>query len=202
MKKTQWLDLMTRLKFEDNLVTYTKLQNSYNEKHRHYHNNKHIEATLKHLENAKGLAEDYEAIEIAIWFHDAIYKIFSSSNESDSANWAAKFLKENNASDDLIKKIHKLIMATLHNATSIDNDEQLLVDIDLSILGSSPEVYSEFEKQVRKEYRLIPDFIYKRKRKEVLNSFLERKRIYSHNYFFNLLESNAKNNLKNAINHL
>lgn len=202
MNKVQWLDLMTRLKFEENLVTYTKLQNSYNEKHRHYHNSKHIEAMLKHLENAKELAEDYEAIEIAIWFHDAIYKIFSSSNESDSANWAAKFLKENNASDDFIKKVHKLIMATLHNATSTDNDEQLLVDIDLSILGSSPEIYSEFEKQVRKEYRLIPDFIYKRKRKEVLSSFLERKQIYSHNDFFNLLESKAKSNLKNAINHL
>ena len=202
MDETQWLSLMSRLGFADNLGTYSQLQSKYNEKHRHYHNCSHIKATLDLLDRTKELADDYNSIEIALWFHDAIYKTFSSTNELDSANWAAEFLKENNADSLFIDKVHRLIMVTLHDSEPTDNDEKLIIDIDLSILGCESKLYEQFETWVRREYKLIPSFIYKKRRKEILGRFLDRDRIYSHDYFFETLENSARENLKNAIKKL
>jgi len=202
MNELKWLGLMERLGFDSNLETYCKLLSHYNEKHRHYHNSSHIEATLYYLEQSRHLANDYVALETALWYHDAIYKVFSSNNELDSANWASEFLRANNAKDDFIERVHQLIMATLHNAIPHDNDESLIVDIDLSILGSDSNIYEQFEVWIRKEYKLIPSFIYKKKRKAILEGFLDRERIYSHNYFFDRFERMARRNLRNAINNL
>lgn len=199
MNKDRWLDLMERLGFDQNLETFELLVAHYGEKHRKYHNEKHIEATLRHLDDAKSLANDFDAIELALWFHDAIYKVFSSENEQASAEWAIRFLSDNNASEGLSDKVHKLIMATLHDATPTDNDEQLMIDIDLSILGSDKDTYAMFEKWVRAEYKLVPKFIYRKKRREILQGFLSRERIFSHEYFHGKFESQARKNLMRVI---
>lgn len=199
MEQSKWQQLMCNLGFDENSDTYNELLKSYSEKHRHYHNASHINAILIHLQQAKHLATDCDAIEVALWFHDAIYKTTSSTNELDSANWATSFLEKNNAKNELIDKVHSLIMSTLHDALPTESDAKLMVDIDLSILGSPPKTYDLFEASIRKEYRLVPSFIYKIKRKEILNSFLQRDRIYSHQYFYDKLETSARINISNAI---
>lgn len=202
MEEAKWLNLMSRLEIENNFATYKKLVSSYNQKHRHYHNTKHIDSVLNHLENVKNLADNYDELELALWFHDSIYKIFSSTNELDSANWALSFLQDNQMPKEIQKNVYKLIMITIHDKFPDTNDEKLMVDIDLSILGSSSEIYKKFEIWIRKEYQLIPHFIYRKKRKEILVSFLERDRIYSHDYFFEKFENLARKNLKTAIENL
>jgi len=202
MDKSQWLELMARIGFDTNMNTYNELLSHYNQKHRHYHNTNHINAVLKHLVQSQYLANDYDELEIALWFHDAIYKVFSATNELDSANWAYKFLKDNGASKECSTKVHSLIMATRHNTIQIDNDEKLIVDIDLSILGSSQKTYHLFESWIRNEYKLIPNFIYKKKRKDILANFLKRERIYCHNIFYEKLEVIARANIENAIKNL
>ncbi|MBS9780521.1 MAG: N-methyl-D-aspartate receptor NMDAR2C subunit [Moraxellaceae bacterium] len=199
MDKSQWLDLMARLSFADNLAYYQLLQSHYNEKHRHYHNQTHISACLQHLQNCQNLADDKNAVELALWFHDVIYDVFSAKNELKSAELASQFLQENQADNALIDKVYQLIMATCHNANLQDNDEQLITDIDLTILGSSEKVYQQFEQNVRKEYKLIPSFIYRKKRKQVLQSFLAKQRIYHHDYFYQKFEKTARKNLTLAI---
>lgn len=199
MDKTRWLELMARVGLHDNIEMYDDLLSKYNQKHRHYHNSNHIRAALKHLDDAKDIASDYNAVEIALWFHDGIYKVFSSTNELDSANWATTFLENNGMVAIFKDKVHTLIMATLHDAAPTDSDEKLIVDIDLSILGSTPSTYLLFEGWIRKEYKLVPSPIYKKKRKEVLTGFLNRKRIYSHDFFYDKLEHQARENITQAI---
>ncbi len=126
----------------------------------------------------------------------------SSTNELDSANWCAKFLAENNIAAEVIQRVHKLIMATCHSAELVGNDERLVVDIDLAILGAPEGVYQTFEANVRNEYQWVPSFIFKSKRKEILKGFLNRHRIYHHAYFYDLLEHRARENLASAISRL
>lgn len=202
MNKSSWLELMTRVGLENNIDTFDELLANYSQKHRHYHNINHINAVLEHLSDAKTLTKDYNAVELALWFHDAIYKVFSSTNELDSASWASTFLKHNGKENEFADKVHRLIMATLHNAVPIDSDEKLIVDIDLSILGCPPKTYLLFEEWIRKEYKLVPSLIYKKKRNEILAGFLERDKIYSHDFFYEKLEINARKNITQAIANL
>ncbi len=202
MEYERWLLLMERLGIYNNQEVYASLVEAYSEKHRYYHNNSHIEAVLKHLESTYTLADQPTEIEAALWFHDAIYKPFSSTNELDSANWAAIFLTKNGCVQTLVDRVHSLIMATLHTNSTNSRDEKLVVDIDLSILGCNSSVYEEFEKNVRKEYKWIPGFIYRKKRKEILNTFLNKERIYFHDHFHERLEEQARRNIRNTIQYL
>lgn len=202
MEISRWQNLMQNFGIADNIDTYQSLLDAYSQKHRRYHTGEHISATLRHLDAVADLADHTFEIEVALWFHDAIYKPFSAKNELDSADWAAKFLSNNGVSPDRISRVHRLIMATVHTAEIQSGDQQLMVDIDLSILGVPSAVYAQFEKNVRYEYRLVPYFLYKKKRKEILASFLARDKIYQSDYFFETCEAQARVNLAAAIDAL
>ena len=193
---------MLSLGFAENRQEFKLLLASYNQHHRKYHNEQHIDAVLTTLDKTKELAVDPAALELALWFHDAIYKIFSKTNEIDSAEWASDFVLKNNKDKHLSQKVYSLIAATQHNCSLQNSDEKLIVDIDLAILGASETDYDAFEQSIRKEYKLIPWAVYRRKRVEILNGFLQRSNVYSHDYFIDCFELNAKNNLKNAIENL
>jgi len=198
----RWKCLMLKFGISTNESVYQELVCCYGENHRYYHDENHIKAVLKHLDVVSDLAKNPHEIEIALWFHDAIYKPFSSTNELDSADWASQFLVNNNIKQGIADRVHKLIMATIHTAKLESADERLIVDIDLSILGSCSDIYDQFEKNVRKEYRLVPFFLYKKKRKEILKSFLDRDRIYQTDYFKERYEQHARLNLDRAVNNL
>lgn len=198
----RWLQLMDRWKFRRNEEMFKSLVSSYSEKGRHYHTQEHISACLRHLDRCVPYLDQAREVEISLWFHDAIYKPFSSENEQKSADWAASFLTENGATPHEVSRVHSLIMATEHNAPTKTNDESFLVDIDLSILGADAEGYDVFEENVRKEYKRVPMFMYKKKRTEVLRGFLDRSAIYQNEPFTKERERQAKVNLANAVSKL
>ena len=70
-----------------------------------------------------------------------------------------------------------------------------LVDIDLAILGVSPARFAEYDAQVAAEYAWVPRLVYRFKRKQVLQSFLQRDAIYATPHFHQLLEAQARRNL-------
>jgi len=199
MNQTRWQTLMSALGLPPSAACYDTLHAAYSEKHRFYHTVDHIAAMLTHFDGVKEIAEKPEELELAIWFHDAVYKPLSKTNELDSANWAQTFLATHSYGKAGIERVHNLIMATLHNGNIKTPDEQLIVDIDLAILGAPPEVYDQFERNVRNEYRLVPGFIYRKKRKELLRSFLSSGSIYNLELFKERYEDQAKQNLRRAI---
>ena len=184
---------------EPSIGCHDALHAAYSEKHRFYHTVKHIDAMLGHFDAVKKLADRPAELELAIWFHDAIYKPFSKSNELESAMWAKEFILSKGYDQMGAERVYNLIMATLHDGQVQVNDEKLIVDIDLSVLGASPEVYDEFEQNVRKEYKLVPSIIYRKKRKNLLESFLSNASIYNLEYFKNKYESSARHNISRAI---
>jgi len=163
------------------------------------HTVEHIDACLRHLDTVSGETMRTNEIELALWFHDIIYKPFSTTNEEDSAEWAREFLRDNKADTECIDRVYSLIILTKAHEDPESNDARIMLDIDLSILGARPEVYRQFEINIRKEYKRVPSFIFKKKRKEILLNFYERHRIYNTSYFHDLLEQQAKQNLAMAI---
>ena len=202
MNQARWFRLMSKLDFAENHQTFQKLVKAYAEPHRHYHTAAHINATLKHLDTVIELADKPAEIELALWFHDAIYRPFSQTNEADSASWAANFMRLNQASEPRIDRVNDLIMATCHQAATKTTDQALMVDVDLSILGSTHDLYAQYEEWIRQEYRWVPRFIYRRKRKALLQGFLMQSQIYQTSHFQDLFESKARSNMRCAISQL
>jgi predicted metal-dependent HD superfamily phosphohydrolase len=170
---------------------YEALIKAYSEKHRHYHTLQHLEECFARFDEIADLAEHRDEVELAIWFHDAIYDPRRSDNERRSADWAQASTGSS--------RVHLLVMATRHEAVPQGPDEQVLVDVDLWILGAPQQRFDEYEKQVREEYGWVPRVIYRRKRREILQSFAARPAIYSTGRFVQRYEAQARANLARAL---
>lgn len=183
----------------DSDVLFRKLVDSYSESQRYYHTLQHLVECIHKFELVMNQVDSPRAIEVALWFHDAVYDVKGHDNEALSAMWAKENLVAVGASTDEIAQIVQLIMVTQHTNIPETLDQQTLVDIDLSILGQHLERYDEYDIQVRKEYAWVPDEVYRVKRCEVLEMFLARPFIYKTAYFQEHFEAQARANLKRSI---
>lgn len=199
MDLERWQSLMARCGFSEHRDTFDELCDGYAEPHRFYHTAEHIAACLRHLDEVAGLADSPAEVEIALWFHDAVYAIRAQDNERKSGEWARDFLLRAGAGEPRRARVTGHIMATEHKAVPVDPDSALVVDIDLAILGSAPETYQVFEANIRREYEWVPRILFRRKRKEVLESFLSRPSIFRTGHFKDRLETAARANLNAAI---
>jgi predicted metal-dependent HD superfamily phosphohydrolase len=166
---------------------------------RAYHTQEHIAECLAWLDRVRTLAEHPLELEAAIWFHDAVYEVPASDNEARSGELAVEHALSSGIAAGSAARIAALIACTTHAAHADGADARLLVDIDLSILGAPPHRYQRFERDVRREYAIVPDELFREGRVQVLNSFLERFAIYETPYFSERLERQARENLSAAI---
>ena len=171
---------------------FERLHAAYNEPQRHYHNFTHIADCLRHFDSAATLAHLPQAVEFALWFHDAVYDPQSLTNEEDSAQLACDCLHSLGALETLEPHVHALILATKHHIASPATDTALLLDIDLTILGQPAAAFDRYEAQIREEYAWVPDTTFAKKRAELLRQFLARPRLYSTDFFFAQLEQPAR----------
>jgi predicted metal-dependent HD superfamily phosphohydrolase len=135
-----------------------------------------------------------------------IYKSNRKDNEEQSAEYfhTIAFESKFNMQASEIVYVKDLIRYTEHNcffAEKLHKDAQLLLDFDLSVLSKSEDVYSKYSKDIRQEYKRYPNFIYNKGRLDVLNSFLQKDRIYLTEEF-SLFEESARKNIKSEINYL
>jgi predicted metal-dependent HD superfamily phosphohydrolase len=101
---------------------------------------------------------------------------------------------------DTIAEVKRLILATkTHKADDDDTDCKILLDADLSVLGSSPELYDLYSAAIRKEYHWVTEADYRTGRKLVLENFLKRERIYYTEYMHQKYEVLARENITREI---
>jgi len=180
---------------------YDDLVKMYGEPHRHYHDLRHISRCLEELAEARSHADHPFEEELAIWFHDAVYDPRRSDNEEASAGYAMETLGKL-TEKEILERIRSLILATRHTDPPRSDDERLIADIDLAILGSSAEEYREYEDGIRREYSWVPEDRFKAGRTEVLARFLERDHVYHTGHFREKYEANARANLSHSISEL
>lgn len=177
------------------------LLKAYTHKSRYYHNLAHIEDLLGQAQTHQSQLQDRDSILFAILFHDVVYEAYKNDNEEQSAVFAQKAIRAVGIAEDKISKICNYIIATKkHEPATDDSDLQFLLDIDLSILASEPARYQLYTEQIRKEYSIYPDFLYKNGRKKAMKSFLERPKIF---YFYDAeYETKARTNILHELDAL
>jgi predicted metal-dependent HD superfamily phosphohydrolase len=178
---------------------YDELLAGYAGPQRHYHTAQHLDECFAQFDGARVLAEHPAEVELALWFHDAIYQPRRTDNEAKSAEWARTSALAAGVAADAAGRVHSLVMATRHEAVPQGRDQEVLVDVDLSILGALPTRFDEYERQVREEYSWVPGPIFRRTRRGILQGFLDRPEIYSTGPFKARLEAAARANLARSI---
>jgi predicted metal-dependent HD superfamily phosphohydrolase len=181
---------------------YGEVCSRYAEAHRAYHTLRHLAECFEHFDGARHLAVHPCEVELALWFHDAIYDTRAADSEEQSAAWAGRSLAEAGAAGGQIERVCQLVLATKHASSGGSADLAVLLDTDLSILGAPPARFLEYEAQVQEEYSWVPEDGFRKARAAILGRFLERPRIYLTDHFGRLLESRARSNLRNSIERL
>jgi predicted metal-dependent HD superfamily phosphohydrolase len=178
---------------------FLRLVMSWSEPHRHYHTLQHLRECLDHFDAARPLAQRPAEVELALWFHDAFYDVHRDDNEARSADWAADEVRRAGLADDVAARVRALVLATEHRQPPSDPDAQLLVDVDLAILGAPRERFDESDVQIRREYAHVPEPDFRSGRRAILSGFLARPRLYSTRRFGDMLEGPARENLGRAL---
>lgn len=176
---------------------YRRVRRAWSGMSRHYHTLTHLDACLRELDGARSLAVRPGEVELTLWFHDAIYRSWRRDNEHKSAELAAHTLRA--ASIESVERIRQMVLATMHRDEGFAGDTALVVDIDLSILGQTPEIYAQFERAIRREYWWVPRARYVAARGAVLQRFLGRAAIYQHDLFYEKYERQARVNIAAAL---
>ncbi|MFV3128644.1 hypothetical protein [Niveispirillum sp. KHB5.9] len=155
-----------------------------------------------------GLRDEFswwEPVEIAVWWHDAIYDPARSDNEARSAALMRDDL-QGLADQRLIDRAATLIEATAHHAVrdglepDVARDMALFLDVDMGILGAPAAAFAAYEAGIAAEYVPVHGIEkYRAGRAMVLTSFLARDRLYLSDHFHGLLEEHARANLAGLI---
>ncbi len=200
-----WSTLMDSLGTpKGNKPIFERLLEHYREPHRFYHTLKHIVAMLDEFEEVSHLVKNPHRVRMAIWYHDAVYEQGdgTTSDEEKSAQLAASDLQRLGFQDEDNKDVCRLILMTNHKHHAYDVDAQVLLDLDLAILGKGKVEFDEYEMAISLEYSFVPKEIYTRERRKVLEMFRSREPRYHTTFFQHRYEATSQENLKRSLNAL
>jgi predicted metal-dependent HD superfamily phosphohydrolase len=197
--KSNWDTLLQPFLVDSNLKqkVFFDLVTAYFGADRFYHTLEHIGQLIETIEQMKSLSFDFSSVQLAAWFHDVIYDPKANDNEEKSVEYAESALNLLKLPKPTIEHVKNLILTTKsHQASPADIDSQILLDADLAILGSDKQDYQTYAQSIRQEYAWMSDVDYRLGRKQVLQSFLQRPRIYLTDFLFAKLEEKARHNLR------
>ena len=188
---------------------FAELLAAYRDPRRHYHDLDHIEAMLAGLEYCRAFLHDAKAVELAIWFHDAIYDAAAPDNEERSADLARQVLG-GQLDPERQERVTALILATRKHeladqgrtqepARQERSDMAYFLDLDLQILGAEAARFDAYEAAVRREYVHVTEAAWRIGRAAVLRRFMARPRLYFSNLFAERLEERARANLARSL---
>ena len=195
-------ELLFKIGFSANEIqqNWADLEKAYSKKSRHYHNLTHLKEMIASFEKYRDKLQNPNEILFSIFYHDFVYSASKKDNELKSAEYALAVLPEN---VDLNKQlVFDAICATQQHQQNEIEDINWLIDFDLKILAKDWEDYKIYFEQIRKEYRIYPDFLYKPGRAKALKHFLENEFIFQTNEFRGLYEEKARTNIEKEIEFL
>jgi predicted metal-dependent HD superfamily phosphohydrolase len=197
--KEKFSELLATIGFGENEIeqNWLHLETAYSTKSRHYHNFTHINDMIECFEIYFDKIQFPNEILFSIFYHDYVYKSSKKDNELKSAEYALLILPDN---INLNRKlVFDAICATQQHQHNEIEDINWLIDFDLKVLARDWANYKIYFEQIRKEYRIYPDFLYKPGRAKALKHFLENEFIFQTEEFRKLYEEKARVNIKKEI---
>ena len=160
---------------------------------RHYHGADHLAFCLAEFDLARALADEPDAVEMAIWFHDSILVPEASDNEPRSSVLFEQ-LANGHFDAAFVAGVSSLILATTHRRHDTRPDEQLVCDIDLASLGCDwPRFLADC--QALRAESLATAEAYSAAKLRFLGALLARPRIFNTDHFHARYEASARDNI-------
>jgi len=181
-------------------AVFARLDAHYREAHRHYHNGGHIDDCLARLDLAAAAAtvDDADAVEMALWFHDAIYELGAPDNEALSAEWFAA-RAGGRLPADFIARVADYINSTTHRETPAAPGAKWVVDADLGGLGMDDAAFHRDGARIRREFAHLSDAEFARGQAAFLRTLLARERIFYTDFFRDLCEARARRHIDEVL---
>lgn len=179
-------------------AVFARLARFYGEPHRHYHTLGHIWRCLEEFDRAVELMDNPDAVEMALWFHDAIYVSGAGDNEWRSADLFRQW-SEGYADPVFGKRVGALIMVTTHRESPTERDQRFIVDIDLSSFGLPWDEFERDGRHIRAECADRTDEEYFPGHLRFLLALLNRPAIYFTDYFHRRYEQIARANAQRVV---
>ena len=179
---------------------YARLTHLLRARYRRYHTLDHIRDCLRRLDRVSALLEHPDAVELGIWFHDAIYEMDSGTNEQESAKLFETLAR--GADPALRRRVCGLIMATRHRGGERDHDRRYIVDIDLAGFGASWDEFMRNGSLLREESPRKTDAQYHCGQMSFLEKLQRRRHFFATEYFRDRYEARARANLRRLLEEL
>lgn len=174
-----------------------RLERSYAEPHRRYHTFEHIRFCLTQHDLAAQRMPLPDAVELAVWFHDAVHQPGSHSNEAASA---AMFRHAAGAAAPLlVERVASMILDTTHDHKPTDQHGGFMVDIDLASLGRPWPNFIEDSRLLRQEQAGVPDQPYLIAQALFLEKLIHRPYLYRTPFFRLRYERRARANIARLL---
>ncbi|MCX5376828.1 hypothetical protein [Streptomyces sp. NBC_00091] len=177
-----------------------RLLAAWAEPQRQYHTTAHLADVLARIDVLAAHAADPAAVELAAWFHDAVYRPDRSENEERSAALAERALPELGVDAARTAEVARLVRLTVtHDPAPGDTNGEALCDADLAVLAGAPQAYAAYVAAVRAEYGFVPDEAFRTGRAAVLRQLLALPRLYRTPYGAAHWEAPARRNLAEEL---
>lgn len=202
MLKDSFFSLLPDVANETQQLRWQEIEKAYSKWNRHYHTLVHLENMMVQLSEVKSELRNWKAVMFALFYHDIVYNPLRGNNEERSMQLAVKRMQESKISATIILQTAQLILSTKKHELSENKVVNYFLDADLSILGADWTAYKTYYENVRKEYKIYPNFMYNPGRKKVLQHFLDMTSIFKTDYFKTKFEKQAKENLHRELEEL
>ncbi|MGW1077251.1 HD domain-containing protein [Streptomyces sp. NPDC002537] len=172
----------------------------WSEPQRRYHTVDHLVAVLDRVDELAAHAEDADAVRLAAWFHDAVYRPDRSENEERSAHLAERALPELGIGAARTAETARLVRLTVtHDPAPGDRNGEVLCDADLAVLAGAPQEYAAYAAAVREEYGFVPDTAFREGRSAVLRQLLGLPHLFRTQLAQERWEPTARRNLTTEL---
>jgi len=184
---------------------WVAIRKAYSASDRHYHNLAHIAHMLRAIEKLDLDEAALAEMRAAAIYHDIVYVTANQAlyrkNEYLSGARGVEFLGAIKAPDVFVDTFIKRVDATRTHEIDPQEDYNgaLFLDLDMSILGSKPQIYRDYVSAIRKEFGAVPDEVFYPARLKFLQDTLKKDRIFKTGLMHEKLDKAARANMRAEI---